>query len=484
MKRMYGNNEAIRRIHDNTLRLLSEIGLAFYDEASLEILAAGGVKVLAGRAYFTEDQVMGALEQAGKSFTLYARNPEFDVHMDTETLHVTPGFGSAMIVDVSGAVRTSTLDDFIRLSDLTSVSEAFRINGGILAQPCELPAGISSLAMVYTLLKRSEKALLGISADERITRVIFEMLKIVFHEFPDKPRVLTMISPMSPLAVDKNAAETLRVCAESSQPVVIAPGPMAGGTGPISLAGNISVANAEILGINVLAQMLMPGLPIVYGFAATTSDMRNMSVSNASPGFLKQARYGARLAKYYGLPCRSGGGMSDAGGLTAQAGIESALGLYESFSEGANLVMHATGSLHSFNTICYEKFILDIETIDRLLYYFAELPTDNEALAFEAIREVISGGEGFMTSQHTLERCRIDPWQPTVSLHGRSQGEPNAELYAALNARMQSMLASYKRPDMDRDTENALDNYALEHGISCDIIQKAGSSVKHEMNRI
>ena len=464
--------DAINKIHKNSLRLLSEIGIAFHDETSVETLAGKGVTISGNRAYFTETQVMDALDKAGKSFTLHARNPENDVRMDTTALYVTPGFGSAMIADVSGALRSSTLDDFIKLSDIVSVSETFKINGGILAQPCELPGGISAFAMIYTLLKRSDKALLGISADGAVTRDIFGMLKIIFPDFPDVPRILTMISPMSPLAIDKNAAETLCECAKHKQPVIIAPGPMAGGTGPISLAGNISVANAEILGINVLAQMLSPGLPVVYGFAATTSDMRNMSVSNASPGFLKQARYGAMLAKKYGLPCRSGGGMSDAGGLTAQAGVESALGLFESFSEGANLVMHATGSLHSFNTVCFEKFILDVETIDRLRYYFSELPTDDDALAFEAVRDVVASGAQFMTSEHTLERCRTDPWQPMISLHGRAKGEPNAELIDAINAGMRKILDGYSRPHMDAATEAALDGYALAHGLTDDIIKR------------
>jgi len=473
MRNQNAEKEAIQKIHENTLRLLAEVGIAFHDDTSLETLARGGVKVADGRAYFNETQVMDTLKQAGKSFTLYARNPIYDVHMDTESLHITPGFGSAMISDLSGALRASSLDDFINLSDLVTVSEAFKINGGILAQPCELPGNIAALAMLYTLLKRSDKALLGISADGKTTGDIFGMLKIVFPDFPRKQRILTMISPMSPLSIDKNAAETLRACAEHNQPVIIAPGPMAGGTGPISLAGNISVANAEILGVNVLAQMISPGLPVVYGFAATTSDMRNMSVSNASPGFLKQARFGAMMAKHYGLPCRSGGGMSDAGGLTAQAGVESALGLFESFSEGANLVMHATGSLHSFNSICYEKFIMDTETIDRLRYYFDDLPVDEEALAFDAVLEVIESGSQFMTSDHTLERCRTDPWQPIVSLHGRAGGEPNTELYASISKKMEEMLRAYRRPKIDPAAEAALDKYAEEHGITEETIQKA-----------
>ena len=179
------------------------------------------------------------------------------------------------------------------------------------------------------------------------------------------------------------------------------------------------------------------------------------------------------LAKSYGMPCRSGGGMSDAGGLTAQAGVESAMGLFESFSEGANLIMHATGSLHSFNTVCYEKFILDIETIDRLLYYFEELPVDEDSLAFEAVSEVVTSGGQFMTSDHTLERCRTDPWQPQVSLHGKANLEPNAELYASINSQIDRMLKGYRRPELDAALEVELDKYAARHGLAKEIIEKA-----------
>jgi trimethylamine--corrinoid protein Co-methyltransferase len=353
------------------------------------------------------------------------------------------------------------------------VSEAFKINGGILAQPNELMDKTSALVLMYVLLKRSDKALLGISSNFKTTRDIFGMLNIVFPDFPNMPRILTMISPMSPLAIDKDASETLRVCAEYSQPIIIAPGTIAGSTGPISLAGNISLANAEILGINVLAQMISPGLPIVYGFAATTSDMRNMSINNASAGFLKQAKYGAMMAKYYGLPCRSGGGMSDAGGLTAQAGVESAMGLFESFSVGANLVMHSTGSLHSFNSVCYEKFVLDLETIDRLLYCHSELSVSDNALAFDVVEDAVKNGVPIVTSEHTLDLCRTEPWQPTVSLHGKSKGEPNSELYASIQERMDKMLKTYRRPEMNPETEAVLDRYALNHGISEEVITKA-----------
>lgn len=464
----------LEKIHITSVRMLSELGFLFHSDRALEILKAHGVRVQNGRAYFTERQIMDAVADATKAFTVYARNCKHDVKIDTETLNITPGYGSSYISSADGKLRYSTYDDFLTLANLVQQSPAFDINGGILAQPCDLDASIAAPAMVYATVKRSDKAVFSVSADEKRTREIMELMSLLIggEELKKKPYTITLISTMSPLAMDQNAIETMMVCAEYNQALALAPGPMAGGTGPVSLAGNIALANAEILAANAFAQCLKKGLPVIYGFAATTSDMRNLSVCNASPGFVKEARYGALMGKKYGFAVRSGGGMSDAGGLTAQAGVESALNLFESFSEKANLVMHAAGSLHSFGSVNYEKFILDIETIDRLRYYYADLSTDEDSLAFEPIKEVVLDGAQFMLHEHTLKRCRLDPWMPQVSLHGKSDGDPNAELYASIRRRMEKMLLQYEKPKLDSGVEKALDDYMLKIGMRKSDVEK------------
>jgi trimethylamine---corrinoid protein Co-methyltransferase len=463
----------IDRIHEHTMRILDELGIAFHCKDALELLKASGFRVKDGRAFFTAKQVESSLDMTKKVYTVKARNPKYDMLMSPKNLYLTPGYGSSYISDTDGKLRDATIDDFLTLANIVQVSGAFSINGGILAQPCNIPAFISAEAMVYATLKRSDKVLLSVSADGKKTRNIMKMLELVFgtQRMRTEPHCFTLISTMSPLAIDTNACESIMVCAEHGQVSIIAPGPMAGGTGPISLAGNIALANAEILGVNVMMQIVNPGTPLVYGFAATVSDMQDMSVSSASPGFLKQALWGARMAKHYGLPFRSGGGMSDAGGMTAQAGVESAMNLFVSFSEGVNLVMHATGSLHSFGSVNYEKFILDIETCERLRYYFEPLDDSVEALALEPLREVIETGGQFMTHDHTFARCRLDPWIPQISLHGRSKAEPNMELFDSLRKRMGELLASYVKPDLPPETEKALDDQIRAAGLSEEFIR-------------
>lgn len=464
---MHGDKIALDRIHENSLRLLGELGMAFHCPDAVETLKKGGVRVEGNRAYFTEKQVMDAISAARKEFTVHARNPAHDVRINMSELHVTPGYGSASVAEVDGRVRTAVFDDFLKLAALVQQSDALSINGGILAQPADIPADIAAEAMVYATLKRSDKVLFSVCPEsKRQAGRIMELLRMVFGDIENKPCSLTLISTFSPLGISAGALETMAVCAQNGQPVVIAPGPMAGGTGPISLAGNVSLCNAEILGANVYAQMVRPGTPVIYGFAATVSNLQDMSVSNACPGFLKEARYGARMAKRYGFACRSGGGMSNAGGLTAQAGVESAMNLFESFSEGANLVMHAVGSLHAFGTVSFEKFVLDMETISRMRYYFGDLDVSEDALAFDAIEEAVTTGSNFMLSDHTLARCRLDPWPSQVSLRGKSRGEPNAELYASIQGRMFRMLEGYQKPPLDPEAEAALDRFMLGLGMA------------------
>ena len=159
--------QIVEAIHKNTLRILEEIGIAFLSEEALDLLRKNGVKVEGNRAYFTEKQVMDALDAATKEFTVYARNSKYNVNMNTEDLYMTPGYGSPSVCEADGTVRPATFDDFLKLAVIVQESEEFSINGGILAQPCDIDAEISAEAMVYATLCRSDKALFSVCGDGR-----------------------------------------------------------------------------------------------------------------------------------------------------------------------------------------------------------------------------------------------------------------------------------------------------------------------------
>ncbi|SHF37474.1 trimethylamine methyltransferase family protein [Lactonifactor longoviformis] len=452
--------EIVELIHKNSIRLLAELGVEILWDDARELLQKNGVRVEGKRAYFTEKQVMDALDAATKEFTIYARNSKYNVNMNTEDLYMTPGYGSPFICEADGTLRSATLDDFLKLAVIVQESDEFAINGGILAQPSDIAAEISAEAMVYATICRSDKTLFTVCGGAVQAENIVKMSQVIFGEdITNIPCTINLISPMSPLILTQNTLESMEVYARNGQPLAICPASMAGATGPISVIGNVSLSNAEFLASNTYAQMVRPGTPVIYAFAATVSDMANMQVYNSNPGFLKLAKYGALMSKKYGLPCRSGGGMADAPGFTAQAGVESAMNMFESFSQKANLMMHATGSVLSFNAVSYEKFILDIETYTRMMYYFGETPMDEDALAFDAVKEAVEEESGtFITLDHTYERCRIDPWYPQVSVHKKTDEAPDQALLQSIQKRLHTLLEGYQRPELTEQQRAALDD--------------------------
>ena len=112
---------------------------------------------------------------------------------------------------------------------------------------------------------------------------------------------------------------------EYNQPIAVCSACMPGSTAPVTIAGAVAMCNAEMLAGIVLTQLINPGNPVMYLFASYGSNVQSGNASIGTPELIKAGRYGSLLAKKYGLACRSGGGLSDAKGVTAQAGIETAM---------------------------------------------------------------------------------------------------------------------------------------------------------------
>ena len=126
--------------------------------------------------------------------------------------------------------------------------------------------------MLYLALLYSDKCLFGGlgGLDESIA--IMDMLKIVYgdkEELIKKPRIVTIISPLSPLQFDRAMLDSMITYADYGQPIIVAPAVMAGTTGPVTLAGTIALSNAESLAGIAVSQMIREGSPVIYGSASS-----------------------------------------------------------------------------------------------------------------------------------------------------------------------------------------------------------------------
>lgn len=110
------------------------------------------------------------------------------------------------------------------------------------------------------------------------------------------------ICPVSPLQLPRETTEVIIECARLGLSDTILSMAMAGGTAPVSLAGTLVVHNAEVLSGLVLAQLVEPGVPVVYGSSTTAMDLRSGAAAVGTPELALIGIAVAQLAHRYRLP--------------------------------------------------------------------------------------------------------------------------------------------------------------------------------------
>lgn len=462
----------LRQIHDATMSILEQTGMLFHHPKVLEILKEKGIRVEGSTVYFTREQLMEWVGKAPKQFSMYARNSKYDFEVGGDHVELLPGYGSPFVCGFDGQRYPAQMSDYVKFLKLFHQSDYHNANGGVLVQPGDVPEH-SIVAMLYATLLHTDKALVAGSGKADDVEKMMDLLGIVFggkETLAQKPRCLTIVNTNSPLQLDTNMLETMMVFGKYKQPVIIAACAMAGTTAPVTIASTIALTNAEVLAGIAVAQILNEGTPVVYGSQSTTSDMRTGSIANGAPEGALCYQYAARLAKAYGLPCRGGGAISDAKAISVQAGYESMLTFLATYAAKTNLIIHSAGIMDSYNAMSYEKFIVDLEVIGMVKRYLSGVKVSEETLAVDVIRQVGAAGE-FLTSVHTMQHCRKEPFLPDVSIRGSVTGDPNGALLDNIRNKQDKMLGSYSKPEMPAEIQDKLTDYLIGCGFGQQLIE-------------
>jgi len=236
---------------------------------------------------------------------------------------------------------------------------------------------------------------------------------------------------------------------------------MAGATAPTTLAGAIAVQNAEILAGITLAQTVNPGTPIVYSASGSSTDMRLGSLTVGAPEGALFSLINGQLAKYYNLPCRIGGAISDSKCVDAQAGYESMMTMLMAQMAGGNFILHGGGIMETYNCVSLEKMMIDHEIVGLIQRIGRGLEVNAKTLAFDLIKEVGPQG-GYINQAHTFKNFRQEFYQPAVSDRNNyeqwvKKGSLTAEQRA--NARWKKLLAEYEEPKLPADVDRDLRKY-------------------------
>lgn len=462
----------LNNLHTASMALIETTGFKLYHLDMLDRVRANGIRVTDDRVYFTQDQLMSWVARAPAEFTIYARNPEYNMHVGGDRVeHISYNAGFPFIADLEGNRREAMFADYLKFLKLVHTTPAFNMNGGVMVTPADLPNDENLYpVLLYAAMLHSDKCLFGGMGGKTESLKTMQILQAVFdadkEEMVKTPRIANLVSTLSPLQFDEKMLDTLIVYAEYGQPVVISPAVMAGSTGPVTMAGTIAVSNAESLVGIALAQMVRKGTPAIYGSATSNADMRTGAFTIGTPESALAVKYCARLAKMYGVPCRGGGALNDAKNISVQAGYESMMVQFVANQEKINFNFHSAGGLDSYGAMSFEKYVTDLEILARIEYYLADLETDDTHLAVDVIDKVGPGGE-YLTQMHTATHCRKTPFTSRISLQGMISDDVSANdaLYAKITSEVERMLTSYQQPELPPETLERLDAVMQTMGV-------------------
>jgi trimethylamine--corrinoid protein Co-methyltransferase len=455
----------IEEIHKTSMRVMENVGVQFPLDEAIAVFEEHGVKTDGHTVYLKEQQVMDALATVPKQFTILARNPERNITVGDGEPVFAPAYGAPFLVDYEMGKRAPTLDDYHALAKLAHMLPNQDMSGHLLVEP----EGVNTphLAMLHAHLVHSDKPFIGSAAGHVGAQHTLEMARILFGEDVVKEHFITigLINSLTPLGYGDEMLEALIQFARDRQPVIVAALAMAGSTSPITLAGTLAVQTAELLAGIVLTQLVNPGTPAVFGSTSTNIDMRSGALAIGSPELSQMIAAHAQIARYYGLPSRSGGALTDASSPDAQAGFESMLGLVTTISSGIDFVLHAGGILSSYLAFSYEKFVLDDEMCGMVRRYRKGIQVSPETLSYDVVANVGAGGNFLMENQ-TLKRCRSEFWQPPLcdrsGLEAWMQGGRETALDRA-NQRWKKLVAEHEDPPLDETTARQLQTFVEEH---------------------
>jgi len=454
----------VEQIHETSLRILGKVGIEFRYEPALEVLKKGGARVDGERVFFPARLVEEQIRKAPAEFTLYARNSDFDVVIGGNHMVFVPGYGAAFVTDLDIGRREGSLKDFENFVKLTDTSSYQDICSGVVVEPTDVPPEIRHAQMIYTAMKYSAKPFMGSAMGYQGARDSIQMASILFgsqNVLSLKPRMISILCSLTPLVYDERMLGAIMEYARAGQPQLISSLGIAGATSPVTLAGTLAVQNAEVLAGIVLTQLIREGTPVVFAGASSSVDMHTGALSIGSPEMTLNTAATAQMARFYGLPVRSGGAVCDAKSPDAQASYESMMSLLAARFCGINFVLHSAGILESYNCISYEKFVIDDEMCGMIKRIKRGYEVDSDTLAFDVIQAVGPGGH-FLDKDHTFDHFRTEFYQPQLSNRDDFvswQAGGSSRSLERAHTRYKEILETYEAPELPADLDKDLLKY-------------------------
>jgi trimethylamine--corrinoid protein Co-methyltransferase len=390
---------SVASLHHATLRILSETGISVKHAGARELLCAHGARLEKERILLPPDLVEKCIADAGKRVSVRGRGGTVKTLGDGNLYFHNLGGARDVIEADTGQKHLAALQD---VRDATRLLDALENCHTITPffTPRDVPGDLMSLAMYRHALPFTTKPLQGPGVQYPAeARAVVRMAEVIGK--PDE--ILTLaVSPVSPLTIPDHEVDAIFEIARLGIAFGPLPCPTAGATAPMSIAGALAQQNAEVLMCLVLAQLIRPGLPIIYcGRLAMMEPRTGISVwGGVELALASSGTVG--LGHRYGLPVNVYGFSTNSHSLDHQSGFERGLNAMIPALAGAD-ELSGIGEMEAGISGSFAQMVADNEFASSILRARKGFEVNDDSLAVELFNPVMDGSRNFLGQKHTMK---------------------------------------------------------------------------------
>jgi len=433
------SDDEIASIHEMSLKILQEIGIKVLSKKVQSLLAGNGAKVDVASSIVKIPRSLAeeAIKKAPKEMVLCGRDQKFDLKLPVKDLPfvATSGFSVFMRDFETGEKRmtkSSDLKNFAILSDYLDQVDFF----WPIVTPTELPPPVQTVHGLAISFENTEKHIQyqALSEDQAKWQIKLASAIVGDEEKLKKRPIFSSVNcPVCPLLFEEGSSEAMVELAKAGIPVVPMSMALCGSTAPATIAGTLTMVNAENLAANVILQCANPGTPVIYCAESTSADMRTGEINYEAPEFPLIAAGATQMARMYKLPC-----------YTAPIGLLTQMGRGDISAD--------FGALENAESAALEQVIIDVEAWEQAKAYLRRFKVNEETLGFDAIKKVGPGGN-FLGLQHTLEHFQKEIWLKKEPILLPSTG---GSLVERAKEKVRQILSSHVPSQLDEEVKREI----------------------------
>lgn len=454
----------IRRIHAASLEVLERTGIEVLPSEAREIFAQAGASVdePGNRVHIPRSMVEDAIAKACNRFTLAGREERHDLDMGGHRVYMGTGGAAVKVVDLSGQLRASRLEDIARIGRLVDALDNIHFYlRPVVAQ--DVPERLLDVNKTYAALSNTSKHVMTSAYNVQSAREVIEMVSMVAGSkaaYEERPIVsFTNCWTVSPLRYATETVDVLLELVSQNIPVTISSAPQSGATSPAALAGTLVQINAEELSGIVLVNLVRPGARVLMGYVPSMADLRTGNFVGGAPEFALMNAAAAQMGHFYNIPVYNSSALTDSKVTDVQAGYEKGITSSAAALAGSNYIHHSAGFLENMLTVSYEQYVIDDDINGSIMRMVRGIEVNDETLSVDLIDQVCRGDGHYLGTRQSLQMMRTEYYYPHTGDRARRGDWEQAgslDMRQRARARAQDILETHEPARLDAAVDQAI----------------------------